>query len=101
MSSQFSSVRRRCAQCAWPAVSLGGGNSNHGHFMLYQCRACGTKFRSFRKQNLLRWVFKLTYYAIRLHRILTSPRRMQALLAIRVVNEAGLRECIVRMANLW
>lgn len=54
-----------------------------------------------RKQYLLRWVFKLTYYAIRLRRILSMPRRNMALMAIREVHKAGLREKIIRLAGLW
>lgn len=97
MSRQFASAQRRCRSCDFPAQVLAGSHNK----TKYQCRACGTKFTHLRNKKLLSWVFKLTYYAICLRRILGTPRRSMALLAIRKVSEAGLREEIIRLAGLW
>ena len=95
---QFACARRRCRTCDWPAICRSGGRRG---VRIYQCRSCGMVFTYSRKQHLLRWVFKLAYYAIRLRRILSAPRRHMALMAIRDVPEAGLREKIIRLAGLY
>jgi ribosomal protein L37AE/L43A len=96
MPSQFAHARRRCRTCGWQAVALLGRES----FIVYKCRSCGTVFTYSRKQQLLRWMFNLTYYAIRLRRILSTPRRNMALFAICEVPEPALREEIIRLAGL-
>ena len=94
---QFAFARRRCRTCDWPAIL----RSWRRGVKIYECRSCGMVFTYSRKQHLLRWVFKLAYYAIRLNRILRRPRRNMALIAIREIPEAGLREKIIRLAGLW
>jgi len=92
--SQFASARRRCRRCDFPAQVLAGSHKR------YLCRACGTTF-THRRKKILNWAFKLTYYAICLNRMLRTPRRNMALLAIRKVPEVVLREKIIRLAGLW
>ena len=95
---QFAFARRRCRTCDWPAILR---SRNRRGVNIYECHSCGMVFTYSRKQHLLRWMFKLAYYAIRLRRILSTPRRNIALIAIREVSEAGLREKIIRLAGLW
>ena len=98
-SPQFAFARRRCRTCDWPAIAH--AVSGKRGVTIYECRSCGMVFTYSRKQYLLRWVFKLTYYTICLGRILGSHRRKMALLALREVPEVGLREKIIRLAGLW
>lgn len=92
----FAFARRRCRRCDFPAQVLAGSHNK----TTYLCRACGTTF-THRHKKILNWAFKLTYYAIRLNRMLRTPRRNMALLAIRKVPEVVLREKIIRLAGLW
>ena len=102
-ASQFSFARTRCRHCNYSALSRGYTKDG----VLYMCfthHISGDRNTTHiysPKRHLLRWVFKLTYYAIRLRRILSAPRRNMALLALRKVPEAGLREKIIRLAGLW
>lgn len=108
-ASQFAFARTRCRDCNLPARNAG----YYMNIVLYTCLTChpwrdrelypGLKYHFIYspKRHLLRWVFKLTYYAICLRRILCTPRRNMALLALHKVPEAGLREKIIRSAGLW
>ena len=55
----------------------------------------------------IKYVFKLFFYAILFRkrtiqwRAERKEKRIAALIAIRILNEVGIREKIIRMTNLW
>ena len=68
-------------------------NENHVYHMTYHSQ--------------IKYVFKLVFYAILFRkktiqwRLERKEKRNAALIAIHTLNEVGIREKIIRMANLW
>lgn len=100
-SSQFAFAKRCCLKCYFPSSCYGGTRDGYR----YRCKSCGTSLLYSRKRQLLKWIFKLTYYShlfsIPVLRARTRASRLLALYALRGIPEPELRRNIVRMARLW
>jgi hypothetical protein len=96
-------ARRRCRKCDWPSVGICIGGLGKGVHR-YQCRSCGSKHTYKRKNQLIPFIFKLTFYAMLFKRPVAKRRhRITTLgvLALKGIDMPEIRELIVRMAGLY
>ena len=99
---QFAYARRRCRKCDWPSIVVCMGGVGKGGYR-FQCRSCGSKHTYIRKNQLLKWIFKLTFYSILIQRPVTKRRHLLTalgVLATKGIHMPEVREMIVRKAGL-
>lgn len=98
-------ARRRCRKCDWPGICVDGGpDDDESEVYFFLCRSCGSKHTYKRKNQLIPFIFKLTFYAMLFKRPVAKRRhRITTLgvLALKGIDMPEIRELIVRMAGLY